>query len=87
MNPDFAIGLSAADAGRGKCLCISILQAPRNKADAALRTILCGLRNGIFLPFSVFALLCLAVHTALRLNIIFLGQIMHQAISETQNLG
>jgi len=87
MNPDFAIGASVADAGCGKGRCISTLQALRNKADAVLRTILCVLKNGILLPFSVFAFLCVAAKTASRPNIIFFRQIMLPPISKTHNLG
>gem|GEM_PF-3305577 len=75
MNPDFVIDPSAADARRETRRCIPILQAPRNKADAAFRTIPRGLRNGLFAPFSVFTFLCLFVQITQRPKTMFCRQV------------
>jgi len=71
MNPDFAIGPSAADAGREPFSLVPMLEPTRNKPDAALRPIRGGLRDGLFLPLSVFTFLCFAVQPASCLNTMF----------------
>jgi len=75
FNPDFAIDPSAADARQETRRCIPILQAPRNKADAALRTIPRGLRNGLFATLSVFTFLCLFVQITQCPNTMFCRQV------------
>gem|GEM_PF-3164103 len=87
MNPDFAIDPSAADARRETRRCIPILQAPRNKADAALRTIPRGLRNGLFAPFSVSLFYACPFKSHSVPTSCLADRSGNPAIYQTQNLG
>jgi len=85
MNQYFAIGSIAADARHWMCRPNPILQAPRNEKAAALKTNLPGLRNGLFLSFSVFTLLLLPVQAISCLSSMFSDRLCNQAVSPTQD--
>jgi len=71
MNTDFATGPSAADAGREPFSPVPMPEPTRNKSYASLRPIRGGLKDGLFLPLSVFTFLCFAVQAASCLNTMF----------------